>query len=1725
MDIRPIFHPARAPAIKGCLVFLAFLLISGSARAQDLPVGEVPTGRCERTLTANVVAFDQPFFWNRLGAVQPQGMIFALKRDIVTSDSSGVFSAGNVRLREDKRPRPITLRMNVGDCLQINFENLLHSSPVDQEQPATRHASVHVQGMQLVRIINDDGSFVGKNDPSVVPPGGSATYVFYAEREGGFMLSSQGSNAGGEGNGGQLNAGLFGAVNVQARKAEYYRSQVTKSDLELATLKDPVTQKPLLTDTGQPRIDYKARYPKEHPRGGLPILSMLDGNEIVHTDLTAIITGPGAGRFPAGTYKPNAVEPDRDQPFREFTIIYHDEIGAVQAFPQFQQQPLKTTLHGVRDAFAFNYGTGGIGAEILANRLGVGPMANCTECKYEEFFLASWAVGDPAMVVDKPANAPCEIKNLRDPERYGSCDPTPGRKAQKAFYPDDPSNVYHSYLRDHLKMRILHGGSKEHHIHHLHAHQWLHTPDSDNSAYLDSQALGPGSSFTTEMVHNGSGNRNQTSGDSIFHCHFYPHFAMGLWALWRVHDVFESGTALNEKGQPVHTVDSAGNIITKTRALPDDEILVGTPIPAVVPLPTIAMAPLPEANVTLFNGQIRVGPTLLPGKPAPVLGNPGYPFYIPGVAGHRPPPAPLDIAKDPVFATGDLDGGLPRHIITDGKFTEVHDRWNFEKVLLAVDAKQLPEDGTELEKLAMAYHGVRSHESRTPENVPAKFITNGLPRGPQPGSPFADPCINDEGLPVGKAREYRAAVIQLDVKLNKAGWHFPQQRIETLWGDVDATKAGTRPPEPLFFRANTGDCITFYHSNLVPNVYEMDDFQVKTPTDILGQHIHLVKFDVLASDGAGNGWNYEDGTFSPDEVRERIHAINEWGGLIGLKEERFSLKAKVHPFHGPGPDENRDGIPDWLGAQTTIQRWYVDDVLNNLGQDRTLRTVFTHDHFGPSTHQQVGLYSGLVVEPKDSTWKDSETGEVFGNRTFKGVKDGGPTSWRADIIPVNTAESYREFLLEFADFQHAYPAGKGIDEFGRPKPDPLFAINPPFKQEADLPINVKRREFCEGADGAKLELPCPEAISAAEPGTFVVNYRNEPIPLRIMDAKGNQAPGIEGDLSHVFRSIKRSNPAFPDKSTAYPDLTRDVRDGDPFTPLLRVYEDDRVQIRILVGAHEEGHNFNVHGIKWLFEPSYVNSGFRNSQMMGISEHFEFIVPAFPKNGVGNTADYLYQPSSANVGAWNGLWGIVRTYRSKSLDLKELPSNLKGATPKEVVNIGDFSGVCPKIGAPPKNFDVAAVFARDVLAAGTLVYNNRGTEVVNPNTKETHTGPLHDPTAIMYVMLDDIDPLTGKLKPAAPVGGEPLVLRANAGDCINVTLHNRLIGPVPERDGWNTLPMIVDGFNANQVKPSTDVGLHPQLLFFDVTRSNGINVGHNPVQTASPGGKVTYQWYAGDLNINTSRIATGIPIEFGATNLISSDPIKHSNKGAFGALIIEPKGTTWTTDNGTRASATITKVGSTVPLFREFVLMHQTDVNLRYKDDTAVMNLGGDDDAEDSGQKGFNYRTEPIWFRMGFAPETPPSKGEAIDEFGLGGVATRDFDFTKVLSNDQVGGDPVTPVFTATAGTPVRFRVLQSGGQGRNNVFALHGHIWQEEPYIDGSKAIGFNGISEYYGAQFGIGATSHFNINPVNGAGGKFRIAGDYLYRTFASFQFMDGLWGLFRVTPAKVIFPLDPVP
>ncbi|MBV9927214.1 MAG: copper oxidase [Acidobacteria bacterium] len=1626
---------------------------------------QAPT--CSRNITAEVVAFDQVITYNRFGAFNPAGMMYALKRDVVSTDSSAELAAGHVQLRPDKRPRPLVLRMNEGDCLTVTFKNLLtpdreniddinftnqpskqpyRDVPVKlrpEDSTKTRYASMHVNGLEYVDGIISDGSNVGNNSVNfsgngLAAPGDTKVYRWYARKQGQYLIHSMGAVAGGEGDGGQIDLGLFGAIVVEPPGAKWYRSQVTNAVLN--------SVKTGVNPNGTPKINYEATDPS-----GKPILKMLNSsNEIIYSDVNALITGfteNCAGAPPSGTC---------GQPFREFVVVFHDEIKTVQAFPELEQD----LFHGVRDGFAINYGSGGMGAIVLANRRLVGPSKNCVECKFEEFFLTSWSNGDPAMVIKRDANnAPVEV-----------------------LFPDDPSNVHHSYLGDPVRFRNLHAGPKETHVFHLHAHQWLHESREDGSTYLDSQTISPGSTFTYEINYGGSGNRNFTPGDAIFHCHLYPHFAQGMWELWRVHDVFEDGTpGMNERAceqQPPQVPCTNPN--QNGRNLPDGEIAAGTPNPAIVPLPTKAMPPMPTAAFR------------------------GYPFFLAADAGHRPPQPPLDMAPDTVHG-GNLDGGLQRHKILSGQVTDgiaaieqamlddpVNQRVRslnndpnlvaFARRLDRANIKLLDPNGEAPEQAAMNFHHnptgalvttpygwpARGYASYKPDGTAGQFLVNGRPR--IAGAPFAEPC--KANLP---QRKYRAAYVQIDMVVNRVGWHDRQARITVLEGDVAATRSGARPPEPFFIRANSNDCITYYATNLVPSVLNLDDFQIFTPTDTIGQHIHLVKFDVTSSDGAGNGWNYEDGTFSPDEVRERIKANNLYQQEHGGTQ---ILSTKTQDVFGEGPGGA------WVGAQTTIQRWWADPLVNTAGVDRTIQTVFTHDHFSPSSHQHHGMYGALVVEPTDSVWQGLD-GTQLGTRTT----DGGPTSYAANILfddpdslSGDLSASYREFNLAFADFALLYT----------PAPE-LKPINPPGRDEVGLPNIVMPPA-----------IPKPESISADDPGSELINYRQEPIPLRVGQSNSSgqfvQKPGAAGDMANVFSTATH---------------------GDPFTPLLQAYENDKVKIRLIQGAQEEQHVFTVHGTKWLHENFVPDSGYYNGQAIGISEHFEFVLPPIPpvgnvRGGNPDVADFLYG-SGATDNLWNGMWGIMREYRGVRPGLQPLPNNLNGNASSS--DPGLRTDFCPS-GAPQKHEHIEAWLARDLVGSNGIRYNERF--------------QLRDPAGIVFVRSEDVNAVRTGAKKL-----EPLVLRANAGDCLNVRLQNFLPETMPDYDAWNFMPMLIPGFNLNQLRPSNQVSLHPQLVEYDVRTSDGANIGINDAQTVAPGQTVFYRWYAGRVDVSPNGARTAQPIEYGVTNLTDyGDIMKHGSHGAIGSLVIEPAGSNWTTPANTYAEADV-KNASNVLLFKEFVVNYQDDLNMVGPNDSEgttilgltnvnpVRNYVGDSDPEDSGMKAFNYKTEPLWARLGLLQEMTkrnPANNNFQDVPKLVGDKDQQNLFSSVDPNIACGpngnglcGDPETPIFSVAAGTRVRFRVNEPIGHSRQHGFTLHGHNWFHEPFVQNSTVLWRPGTdpelkSMTIGTQGGHTARRNWNII-LRGAGGGFAKPGDYLYRTQESYQLTNGLWGIFRVT------------
>src|SRR5262249_18636986 len=101
-------------------------------------------------------------------------------------------------------------------------------------------------------------------------------------------------------------------------------------------------------------------------------------------------------------------------------------------------------------------------------------------------------------------------------------------------------------------------------------------------------------------------------------------------------------------------------------------------------------------------------------------------------------------------------------------------------------------------------------------------------------------------------------------------------------------------------------------------------------------------------------------------------------------------------------------------------------------------------------------------------------------------------------------------------------------------------------------------------------------------------------------------------------------------------------------------------------------NLTINGHKWLHQPgtpqdplSVNNSGYRNSQIAGISEHFEFLTGKESIMGGRPFIDYLYQNDASVDGQWNGIWGLLRIYNGRNglkTDLAALPNNTEGAAP-------------------------------------------------------------------------------------------------------------------------------------------------------------------------------------------------------------------------------------------------------------------------------------------------------------------------------------------------------------------------------------------------------------------------------------------------------------------------------
>lgn len=234
----------------------------------------------------DVEAISLPIVYNKFGDHDPNGLMYVLKQDSerIQEKAKALFSMPVPHPCEEVHP--LVIRANVGDTVQINFENKLG-----------RRASIHVQGLSY-NVLSSDGANVGFNPDTTTDR--CIRYIWRAYKEGVYLFSDMADTRSNEL--GTNVHGLFGAIIVEAA-GSHWLDPVTGEPLDSGPFADIYhPAKPafreyavffhdeleILTKNGQPPIDPHTGLPNgttaisyrsEPMRNRLPL-----GHHADHTD-------------------------------------------------------------------------------------------------------------------------------------------------------------------------------------------------------------------------------------------------------------------------------------------------------------------------------------------------------------------------------------------------------------------------------------------------------------------------------------------------------------------------------------------------------------------------------------------------------------------------------------------------------------------------------------------------------------------------------------------------------------------------------------------------------------------------------------------------------------------------------------------------------------------------------------------------------------------------------------------------------------------------------------------------------------------------------------------------------------------------------------------------------------------------------------------------------------------------------------------------------------------------------------------------------------------------------------------------------------------------------------------------------------------------------------------------------------------------------------------------
>ncbi|HBP86074.1 MAG TPA: hypothetical protein DD706_00065, partial [Nitrospiraceae bacterium] len=306
------------------------------------------------------------------------------------------------------------------------------------------------------------------------------------------------------------------------------------------------------------------------------------------------------------------------------------------------------------------------------------------------------------------------------------------------------------------------------------------------------------------------------------------------------------------------------------------------------------------------------------------------------------------------------------------------------------------------------------------------------------------------------------------------------------------------------------------------------------------------------------------------------------------------------------------------------------------------------------------------------------------------------------------------------------------------------------------------------------------------------------------------------------------------------------------------------------------------------------------------------------------------------------------------------------------------------------------------------------------------------------------------KVAGDVQPMPLTLRANVGDCLQVKLTNKL------KEGRAS-------FSAFG-------------LAFDPRDSQGVNLGNNPGdQTVAPGESRMYTYYADPFNGETQTLVW----DWGN---VAMNP----RNGLFGGIIIGPKGSQYR-DPKTGEDISLKNSWNADVIVDRTIEGHENrasyrDVALYFQDEDNIIGTSFMPYVQNvAGLTGVNYRAEPYLHRE----EAGCSLGRMFQPCQV--------------DNPQ---DPVTPVIEAHAGDKVRIHVFGASSE-QNGMFTVEKHEWPIEPFLPGADMIS---TVEFSGSE-GLDVF-------LPSAGGKWSLAGDYVWSNGRLPYSQSGQWGYLRVLP-----------